>query len=784
MKKRHEHMREIEALRERISVLSTAILHISDSLDLETVLQAAADNARTITGARYSIIVTIDERGEPREFVTAGFTPDEQRELAEWPDGLRLFAYLRDLPGPLRLADLPDYVNALGFSSELMRSKTLQGTPMRHRGMQVGNFFLAEKESAPEFTVEDEEVLMLFASQAAAAIVNARTHRNEQRARANLEALIDTSPVGVVVFDARTGQPMSTNREANRIIKPLRTPGRPAEELLAALTFRHADGREVALDRFPLMQALKDVGTVRAEEIVVSVPDGRSVSMLVNGTPIHGEDGTVASLVVTMQDLAPLEELDRLRAEFLGMVSHELRAPLASIKGSATTLLNSSAELDPAEMHEFHRIIDEQTEHMLSLISDLLDAGRIDAGTLSISPEPTEVTWVVDQARTAFVSGGSTHMILIDLPPDLPLVLADRRRIVQVLNNLFANAARHSPDSSPIRVAVVRDDLHVAISVTDEGRGIPVEQLPSLFRKYTNLGSNDGRRGLRGSGLGLAICKGLVEAHGGRIWAASGGPGQGTQFTFTIPVAEEPGAAAGSGPSRSPSPSVEREPIPILVVDDDPQTLRYVREALTKAGYAPLVTGDHRELSRIIRTEKPHLILLDLVLPGTDGLELMESVPEMADLPVIFISAYGRDETIAKALEIGAADYLVKPFSATELTARIWAVLRKRVEPKPFVLGELTIHYEQRRVTVAGRPVQLTATEYHLLQILSLNAGRVVTYDALIRQLWSPSNHGDRDRVRTFVKQLRRKLGDAHGRPRYILNEHGIGYRMASPQHP
>ncbi len=768
----------------RLASLTAAILRISTTLDLATVLKEAVDSARPLTGARYGAIVTIDEAGEVREFVTSGLTPDEHRELTEWPDGSRLFAYLRDLPGPLRLADLPDYVNALGFSSELMRSKTLQGTPMRHRGMQVGNFFLAEKESAPEFTVEDEEVLLLFASQAAAAIAHARAYRDARRARADLEALIDTSPVGVVVFDARSGQPVSTNREAKRIIEPLRTPGRPAEELLEVVTVRHADGRETSLREIPIAQTFVYSETIRAEEIVLSVPDGRSVSMLVNGTPIHGEDGTVASLVVTMQDLAPLEELDRLRTEFLGMVSHELRAPLASIKGSATTLLKSSAELDPAEMHEFHRIIDEQTEHMLGLISDLLDAGRIDSGTLSISPEPTEVAGMVDQARTAFVSGGNTHMLLLDLPLDLPRVLADRRRLVQVLNNLLANAASHSPESSPIRVAAVRDGLHVAISVSDEGRGIPAEQLPNLFQKYTNLGGNDGRCGLRRSGLGLAICKGLVEAHGGRIWAASGGPGQGTQFTFTIPVAEEPGVAAGSGPSRSPSPGVEREAIPILVVDDDPQTLRYVREALTKAGYAPLVTGDPRELSRIIRTEKPHLILLDLVLPGTDGLELMESVPEMANLPVIFISAYGRDETIAKALEIGAADYLVKPFSATELTARIWAVLRKRVEPKPFVLGELTIHYEQRRVTVAGRPVRLTATEYHLLQILSLNAGRVMTYDSLIRQLWSPLNHGDRDRVRTFVKQLRRKLGDAPGRPRYILNEHGVGYRMASPQHP
>ena len=168
------------------------------------------------------------------------------------------------------------------------------------------------------------------------------------------------------------------------------------------------------------------------------------------------------------------------------------------------------------------------------------------------------------------------------------------------------------------------------------------------------------------------------------------------------------------------------------------------------------------------------------MLPGTDGIELMETLPELTELPVIFISSYGRDETIAKALEMGAADYIVKPFSPTELTARIRAALRRRTQPEPFVLGELAIHYEERRVTVAGRPVQLTATEYDLLRVLSLNAGRVTTYESLIRQVWGGQDSGDPPLVRTFVKKLRRKLRDDAARPAYILNERAVGYRMAT----
>ena len=299
-----------------------------------------------------------------QDFVSSGFSPEEHDQLAEWADGPRLFEHLRNLPGPLQVGDLHHYVRSLGFSPDLMISSTLQGVPMHHRGVQVGNFFLAGKEGGMKFTSEDEEVVVLFASQAATAIANARAHRDEQRARSDLEALIDTSPVGVAVFDAQTGKPVSFNREANRIIEPLRTPGRPKEELLAMLSFRFAHGREVALDRFSLAQELKNSGMVRAEEVVVSVPDGRSVSMLVDGTPIHADDGTVASVVLTMQDLAPLKELERLRAEFLGMVSHELRAPLTSIKGSTAAVLGAAPALPRAELMQFFCIIDGQADHM------------------------------------------------------------------------------------------------------------------------------------------------------------------------------------------------------------------------------------------------------------------------------------------------------------------------------------------------------------------------------------------------------------------------------------
>ncbi len=178
--------------------------------------------------------------------------------------------------------------------------------------------------------------------------------------------------------------------------------------------------------------------------------------------------------------------------------------------------------------------------------------------------------------------------------------------------------------------------------------------------------------------------------------------------------------------------------------------------------------------------------MLDLVLPGADGIALMEKLPALAGLPVILISAYGRGDTVARALEAGAADYIVKPFSPAELVARVAVALRRQTGPgrEPFRLGDLAIDYERRRVTVAGRAVRLTATEYGVLRALSLDAGGVTTYDSLLHQVWGEHAASGAQPVRSAVKKLRRKLGDDAKKPGYILTERGVGYRMpaGSPQ--
>ena len=769
---------------DRLTRLSAASRLINESLDVGAALEAVMEGARALTQAPYAAIVTLDGEGQVEDHLVLGWDAADVERLWQAPQGEMFFQYLNAVTGPLRVGHLEEFTGSLGLG-EFRSPVTLtafMAAPLLHQGVRSGHLYVGHGEPGREFSREDEETLVMFASQAALVIANARRHREERRARAGLETLIETSPVGVVVFDARTGAMASVNREALRIVDGLREEGQRPEDLLGLITVRRADGSEFSLQEFPLARVLGSTETVRAEEIVMSAPGGRSVSVLLNATPIRSQDEELESVVVAMQDLAAVEEQERLRAEFLGMVSHELRMPLSAILGAATAVLNAAADLDPAELRQFQRIIVDRAEHMRELIGDLLDVARIETGTLPVDPEPAEVTALVDRARVAFTGAGGRNRLDIEIEPDLPLVMADRRRVVQVIGNLLSNAARNSPEDSEIRVSAVRVRGHVEVSVSDSGRGIPAEDLPHLFRRGTvGEGSVSGGD----TGLGLAICKGIVEAHGGRIRAESGGPGLGARFAFTLPVVRE------SGPARRPARSRAGRPSggTILAVDDDPRMLRSVRETLTGAGFRAVTTGDPQEALVLMAQQRPSLILLDLVLPECDGVELMGDLLSVARVPVIFLSVYGTDEVVARALEEGADDYIVKPFSPTELVARVRAALRRFEEPRggepaPFVLGDLAIDYGRRLVTLAGEPVEVTAREFDLLAELATQAGRVVPHERLLRRVWSPGKPGNLRVLRTHLMHLRKKLGEDGENPRYILAEPRVGYWMPEGNTP
>ncbi len=775
---------------DRLARLSRASIRIIETLDPDAVLQGVVDGFRSLIGARYGCITVLDDAGQLQHFITSGISPEERASLLELPGGISAFERLSSLPDPLRLADFSAYARELGLPEigpPLGPVKAFLSAPIRHLGRRVGNFYLSGKEGDTEFTAEDEGMLTLFAAQAALALANAHRHREEQRARADLETLVNTSPVGVVVFDAATGELASINREALRIVDGLRDPDQSPERLLETLTFRRADGREVSLAQYPLVRALNDNESVWAEEIVLQVPDGRRVSTIINATPLAAADGGVASLVVTLQDTTPMKELGRQRAEFLGLVSRELLAPLTSIKGSAAAALGDPARLDLDQARQFFGIIEWQADRMRGLIRDLLEVARIEAGTLLLATEPTDLAGLVRQAQATFQAGAAGNPVELDLPDDLPRVAADRQRTLQVLDHLLSNAADYCPEGSVITVSAWRDGEHMAVCIADQGRGIPIQPLPLLFDRLSRREAEAGPNRIGGEALGLAVCRGIVEAHGGRIRAESDGPGLGSRFIFTLPMAVEPElertVRVGRPPGRRPAAQGR-----VLVVDDDPESLWRARNILTQAGYTPLATADPKEAERIIRDEQPHLALLAPALPPADGLQLVQRVLQLTDAPVVVLLEPGREPDPESSFAAGADDYIAKPFSPTELVARVGAALRRREAPlretyrEPFRVGDLAIDRARRRVTLAGQEVALTETEYRLLGELAAHPGRTLSRQHLMSRVWSTREAGDFKIVRAYVKRLRRKLGETAANPRYVFNEPRAGYRLGPPR--
>ena len=433
---------------------------------------------------------------------------------------------MNEIREPLRLADISSHPSSVGFPENHPPMKTFLGMPIRHRGEHVGNIYLTEKEGGRDFTSEDQDVLVMFASQAGAAIFNARRYRQEHRGQGQSRGIVGQPGTRrhVLVFDGRTGDLVSANDETRRIVGRLNAPGRSLRQLLEVMALRRADDSDIPIDELPTMKALARGETILADEVVIHPPGGRPpVTTLVNARPIRRGNGDIVSVVATIQDITPLEEIKRQRADFLNAVSHELRTPLTAIKGSSSTLLSSSYPVDPAETRQFLRVIDEQTDHMRDLINDLVDMTHIEAGTLSVSPEPTEVEDLLNLARETYARAGmQSNRVELELPSELPKVMADRRRVLQVLSTLLANVSRYSSRSSTVRIGALPKETYVAFTVAARtaSAAAPLSG-GELGGQSRTLREVVGRRNGRDD-LGIAICRGIVEAHGGRLSAEEG----------------------------------------------------------------------------------------------------------------------------------------------------------------------------------------------------------------------------------------------------------------------
>ena len=225
----------------------------------------------------------------------------------------------------------------------------------------------------------------------------------------------------------------------------------------------------------------------------------------------------------------------------------------------------------------------------------------------------------------------------------------------------------------------------------------------------------------------------------------------------------------------------------ILVVEDEPRVVRLVSEVLKAVGYRLVAAAGGESAIETFALEQPDLVLLDILLPhGPDGYEVCRRIREFSNVPVIMLTAKARESEMLRGFDVGADDYLTKPFSAKELVARVRAVLRRserseEVAPAKLQCGELEIDFARRTVKVRGEAVHLTRTEYALLRELALHGNRVVTHGELLTAVWGPEYLNDVDYLRAYVRYLRRKLEADPVNPRYILTSQGVGYMLAWP---
>lgn len=223
----------------------------------------------------------------------------------------------------------------------------------------------------------------------------------------------------------------------------------------------------------------------------------------------------------------------------------------------------------------------------------------------------------------------------------------------------------------------------------------------------------------------------------------------------------------------------------VLIVDDEPETLKYVGANLKARGYDVATAADGTEALKRAEEEVFDLILLDITMPGPDGFAVCQTLRQRSTVPIIMLSARGQEKDKVKALDLGADDYITKPFGIDELLARVRTVLRRSQQDagssEIFSVDDLTVNFAQRRVTRGEREIKLTPTEYDLLVQLARSAGKVLSHSVLLQRVWGPEYGQESDYLWAYVRRLRRKLEDDPDHPRFLLTEPGVGYRMAAP---
>ena len=745
--------------------------------------------------------MVFDNRGQIGNLYVSATTDEARELLTQSLQGQGLQDYLKTARDPVRLTDLATQSDFAALPADQHPIKTFLGVPIYHQDEHVGDLCLAEKEEGQPFTDQDDQMAAMFAAQAASIIFNARRYEAELRTRADLENLLDDTPVGVVVFDAQTGQLAYINQEIRRMMSVLEFPEESMANAFEVMSFFRPDGRELSFEELPLSIVLQSGEKVEPQELLLRLPNGNEMNTVVNVSPVFSEAGEILSVVTVMQDLTPLGGLERKRAEFLEMVSEELRTPLIGIKGSAAALKDVVEPINSAESVQLLRIIDQHADLMRSQVNSLIELAQIETGTLTVVTQSVDVTELLNGSCQDFLRDHSVNNIQNHIPSDLPNVMVDKQRIGQVVHNFLRQAARHADDSSRINVTAAAEDIHVAVTIAVEGsvssRTEPAHRYwnPDTPESFKNLSHSHARlvdQASHGEGLATAFCRGVIEAHGGRIRTDFDEREGSPTLTFTLPSVEDkpvpelhtPNSLGISG--KPPSASAEK--IQILVSIEDPTLLRRVRQVLLDSGYGVVATSSLDEVEALASSERPKLIVLDIAGREEQSFRTLRGAGNSLHLPAIVLCERDDEDYVVRAFEMGADGYMVKPFSPSELIARIKATLRRLSdggEPAAtptFQSGDVRINFDERTVNVSGQQVQMTATEYKLLTELAHAAGRILTQDMLLQRVWGPEYSGESQLLRSYIKSLRQKLGDNARKPTYIFTEHGIGYRMAKSE--
>lgn len=417
-------------------------------------------------------------------------------------------------------------------------------------------------------------------------------------------------------------------------------------------------------------------------------PDSGAILWLdVRGQIVCNADGTVASVRGVSVDISErmraeedLRQADRRKDEFLAMLAHELRNPLAPISAAAQLL--RMAALDPAIIRKTSDVISRQVAHLTRLVDDLLDVSRVTRGLIELERKRLAVQDIVADAteQTQPTILARHHTLMLDVPSAPIELIGDHKRLVQVLTNLLTNAAKYTPDGGRLTLSVATDADHVVIDIKDNGIGIASDLLPHVFDLFTQA-ERTPDRSQGGLGLGLALVATLVALHGGTITANSSGKGLGSTFRLRLPRALDRPQQATSPPSAALQ-SRNATGLRLLVVDDNADAAEMMGAFMESAGHQVSVEYDpYRALERA-RIEAPDVCLLDIGLPGMDGNQLarcLRILPELEHTKLIAITGYGKQFDRDQSIAAGFDHYFVKPADPAALVALLGQVQARRM---------------------------------------------------------------------------------------------------------